>query len=166
MIVEGRSIGKDEVALLIAEISANHDRDLEQAMALVKIAADAGWDCLKLQTYSAESLTMKSDHPLMRVDPIWGSATLHELYEGAAMPIEFHQPLFDYARELGMVPFTSVYDPRDLDFLEGLDCPIYKIASFELTFHDLLAVTAQTEKPIVLSTGMASEDEIAAHWTF
>lgn len=162
MIIEGREIGANVPALLIAEISANHDRDLDQALALVDIAAEAGWDCLKLQTYTADSLTMKSDHPSMRVDPVWGARTLHELYESAAMPMEFHGPLFERARAHGMIPFTSAYDPRDLDFLETLDCPIYKIASFEMTYHDLLAATAQTGKPIILSTGMANESEIAA----
>lgn len=157
-----RTIAASEPALLIAEISANHDRDLAQALALVDVAADAGWDCLKLQTYTADSLTMKSDHPSMRVDPIWGARTLHELYEGAAMPMEFHEPLFAKARDRGLIPFTSVYDPRDLDFLEALGCEIYKIASFEMTFHDLLAATAATGKPIIVSTGMANDAEIAA----
>ena len=86
----------------------------------------------------------------MKIDPIWGSPTLYDLYEGAGMPMEFNQPLFQRARERGLIPFTSVYDPRDLDFIETLDCPIYKIASFEMTFDDLLATTAQTGKPIIL----------------
>lgn len=160
MKLAGRTITPSEPALLIAEISANHDRDLAQALALVDVAADAGWDCLKLQTYSADSLTMKSNHPSMRVDPVWGARTLHELYDRAAMPMGFHEPLFEKARDRGLIPFTSVYDPRDLDFLEGLGCEIYKIASFEMTFHDLLAATAATGKPIIMSTGMANDDEI------
>lgn len=156
-----RTLAASEPALLIAEVSANHDRDLAQALALVDVAAEAGWDCLKLQTYTADSLTMKSDHPLMRVDPVWGARTLHELYKSAAMPMEFHDPLFDKARDFGLIPFTSVYDPRDLDFLERLGCEMYKIASFEMTFHDLLAATAATRKPIIMSTGMANDTEIA-----
>ncbi|MDB3935556.1 N-acetylneuraminate synthase family protein [Granulosicoccus sp.] len=147
-------------ALLIAEISANHDQNLEQALALVDIAADCGWDCLKLQTYSADSLTMRSQHSSLLVDPVWGSSNLYDLYTKAAMPMEFHEPLFTYARELGLVPFTSVYDPRDLDFIEKLDCPIYKISSFEMTFDQLLAETAKIGKPIILSTGMATLAEI------
>lgn len=158
--IEGREVGRDLLAFLIAEVSANHDRDLDQALALVEIAAEAGWHSLKLQTYTADSLTMPSDHPAMRVDPVWGSSTLHELYQKASMPMEFHEPLFARARDLGMVPFTSVYDPRDLDFIEALDCPVYKIASFEMTFDDLLKATAQTQKPIILSTGMANLIEI------
>lgn len=158
--IEGKKIGESERALLIAELSANHDRDLEQALALVDIAADTGWDCLKLQTYNAETLTVRSDHPSTKIDKVWGQANLWDLYENAAMPMEFHQPLFDKARERGLMPFTSVYDPMDLEFAESLDCPIYKVASFEMTFDDLLIALAGTGKPIILSTGMASMPEI------
>ena len=159
--IEGKDIGEDVRALLIAEISANHDQDLDQALALVDIAADSGWDCLKLQTYSAESLTIRSDHPSMTTDKVWGKKNLWDLYEGAAMPMEFHEPLFAKARDRGLLPFTSVYDPMDLDFVETLDCPIYKIASFEMTFDDLLVAIAGTNKPIILSTGMATLHEIS-----
>lgn len=158
--VENRKIGGDAPALLIAELSANHDRDLDQALALVDIAADAGWDCLKLQTYSPESLTVRSNHPSLKIDKVWGTTNLWDLYENAAMPMEFHEPLFAKARERGLLPFTSVYDPMDLDFIEGLDCPIYKIASFEMTFDDLLIAVAGTRKPIILSTGMATMEEV------
>ena len=158
--IEGKSFGPGEKPLLIAELSANHDGDLDQALALVDLAADAGWDCFKLQTYTADSLTLDSDHPSMRVDPVWGSATLYELYRKAAMPMEFHAPLFQRARARGMLPFTSVYDPRDLPFTEDLDCPIYKIASFEMTFDDLLREVARTGKPVIMSTGMANLPEL------
>jgi len=154
-------LGVDAPALLIAEISANHDGDLDQALALVDLAAEAGWDCIKLQTYDADSLTIRSDHPSHRIDPVWGHERLHDLYAAAGMPMAFHEPLFARARERGLIPFTSIYDPRDLDFIEGLDPPIYKIASFEMTFDDLLAAVAGTRKPIILSTGMADEAEIA-----
>jgi pseudaminic acid synthase len=152
--------GPEGRTLLIAEVSANHDQDLDHALHLVDIAADAGWDCLKLQTYDAASLTMPSDHPSMRVDKVWGKDTLWDLYQSAHMPMEFHEPLFAKARERGLIPFTSIFDPRDLDFLEKLDCPIYKIASFEMTFDDLLEAVGSTGKPIILSTGMASYDEV------
>ena len=158
--IQGKTIGEDVRALLIAEMSANHDQDLDQALALVDVAADAGWDCLKLQTYSAESLTIRSNHPSMTIDKVWGTTNLWDLYQGAAMPMEFHQPLFAKARDRGLLPFTSVYDPMDLDFVETLDCPVYKIASFEMTFDDLLVAVAATKKPIILSTGMATLDEI------
>jgi len=159
--LEGKTISPEARPLLIAEISANHDRDLDQALALVDIAADAGWDCLKLQTYDADSLTLRSDHPSMRIDPVWGKATLYELYQSAGMPMEFHIPLFQRARERGLLPFTSIYDPRDLDFIESLGCSVYKIASFEMTYHDLLYAVAGTGKPVILSTGMATMDEVA-----
>ena len=97
--VENRKIGGDERSLLIAELSANHDRDLNHALALVDIAADAGWDCLKLQTYSAESLTVRSSHSSLTIDKVWGTTNLWDLYENAAMPMEFHEPLFAKARE-------------------------------------------------------------------
>jgi len=161
LIIEGKSIARDAPALLIAEVSANHDRDLDQALALVDIAADAGWDCLKLQTYNADTLTIRSDHPSMRIDPVWGKETLYELYQTAGMPMEFHRPLFDRARQRGLLPFTSIYDPRDLDFIEDLGCSIYKVASFEMTFDDLLIAVASTKKPLILSTGMATMPEIA-----
>lgn len=158
--VEGKIIGPGAPAFLIAEVSANHDRDLEQALALVDIAADAGWDALKLQTYDADSLTIPSDHPSMRIDPVWGHERLYDLYRTAGMPMAFHRPLFDRARARGLLPFTSIYDPRDLDFIEDLDPAIYKIASFEMTFDDLLIAVAGTGKPLILSTGMADMAEI------
>lgn len=159
--LESKTIGPDSKPLLIAEVSANHDRDLDQALALVDIAADAGWDCLKLQTYDADSLTIPSNHPSMSIDPVWGKTNLYELYQSAGMPMEFHAPLFARARARGLLPFTSIYDPRDLDFIEELGCSVYKIASFEMTFDDLLSAVAGTRKPIILSTGMATMDEVA-----
>jgi pseudaminic acid synthase len=157
---QGRVLGNGAPCLLIAEVSANHDQDLDQALALVDIAADAGWHCLKLQTYSADSLSMPSTHPSVQVDPIWGCASLYELYQSAAMPMAFHEPLFKRARERGLIPFTSVYDPMDLDFVEDLGCGLYKIASFEMTFDDLLIAVAGTRKPLILSTGMAKLAEV------
>lgn len=158
--VEGKRIGPDGKCFLIAELSANHDRDLEQALNLIDCAADAGWDSVKLQTYTADSLTLNSHHPSMAIDPIWGHKNLYSLYEAAAMPMEFHAPLFERARQRGLVPFTSIYDPRDLEFAETLDCPLYKIASFEMTFDDLLIAIAGTGKPIIMSTGMAELAEV------
>ena len=156
----GKSVFADGPALLIAEVSANHDHDLDQALALVDIAADAGWHCLKLQTYTADSLSVPSDHPSTKIDQIWGAENLYELYQNAAMPMEFHKPLFNRAHERGLVPFTSVYDPMDLNFTEDLGCELYKIASFEMTYDDLLLELAQTKKPLILSTGMANLAEV------
>ena len=156
----GRVVGPGEPAFLIAEMSANHDRDLDQALALIDCAAEAGVDAVKLQTYSADSLTLNTDHPSARIDPIWGSANLYELYEKACMPMEFHEPLYQRAREHGLIPFTSVYDERDIDFLEALGNEIYKIASFEMVHLPLLRRVAQTGKPVIISTGMASLSEV------
>lgn len=158
--VEGKFIGPEEKCFLIAEVSANHDGDLDQALALVDAAAAAGWHSVKLQTYTADSLTLDSLHPSMKVDPIWGHKTLYDLYRDAAMPMEFHAPLFARAREKGLVPFTSIYDPRDLDMVEDLDCPLYKIASFEMTYDDLLIAIAGSRKPVIMSTGMADLAEV------
>ena len=158
--IDGKTIGPDQKCFLIAEVSANHDRDLDHALHLVDLAAEAGWDSLKLQTYDADTLTIRSSHPSMAVDPIWGKRNLYELYDSAHMPMAFHQPLFQRARERGLLPFTSIYDPRDLDFIEDLGCPIYKIASFEMTFDDLLVAVAGTRKPVIISTGMANLAEI------
>ena len=158
--IGGRRVGKEAPAFLIAEMSANHDSNLDQALALVEIAADAGFDAVKLQTYSADSLTVRSDHPSARVDPSRGASNLYEFYRKVAMPSEFHPPLFALARSRGLVAFTTVYDPRDLDFVERLGNPIYKIASFELSHLCLLAEVARTKKPIILSTGMATLGEI------
>ena len=158
--IEGCVIGVHEPTLLVAEISANHDQDLNQALALVDIVADAGWDCVKLQTYDVESLTLRSTHSSMKIDPVWGTDNLYDLYNSAQMPMDFHQPLFEHAKKRGLLPFTTVYDPKDLDFVQGLGCALYKISSFELTFDDLLAGVASTGKPVILSTGMANLNEI------
>ncbi|HWV54435.1 pseudaminic acid synthase [Pseudorhodoplanes sp.] len=153
-------IGEGAPAFLIAEVSANHDQDLDQALELVKLAAEAGFSAIKLQTYSPESLTIRSVHPTFRVDPVWGARDLYELYSKTAMPMEFHRPIFDRSVELGLLPFTTLYDPRDLDFTEALGNCVYKIASFELVHIPLLKAVAQTKKPVILSTGMATLAEV------
>jgi pseudaminic acid synthase len=158
--IGNREIGDGLPALLVAEMSANHDRDLKQALALVELAAQARVDAVKLQTYGPDSLTLRTDHPSVRIDPIWGAANLYELYAQAAMPYEFHEPLFRRAAEFGLLIFSTIYDERDLDFMEKLGNPIYKIASFELVHLPLLRLVGQTGKPVVLSTGMATLDEV------
>lgn len=146
--------------LLIAEVSANHDKSLSQLILLIELAHSSGWNCVKLQTYTADSLSVKTNHKSTKVGKEWGGGSLYDLYERAAMPMEFHQPAFERIRELGMFALTSIYDPRDLDFLEKLQCSAYKVASFELTYLDLLRAIADTGKDLILSTGMASLDEI------
>ena len=146
--------------LLISEVSANHDKSLKQLFELIDISYRAGWDCVKLQTYTAESLTLNSSHPSLKIDKEWGKSNLYELYKEASMPMEFHEPAFVRIKEYGMKTLTSIYDPKDLDFLERLDCDAYKISSFELNYHDLLKQVAQTGKEIIISTGMASLEEV------
>lgn len=155
-----RIIGDGAPAFLIGEISANHDGDLNQALALIDLAAEAGFDAVKLQTYTADSLTVPTAHPSARVDPVWGAHNLYELYSKAAMPMEFHKPLFERIAAHGMIPFTTLYDPLDLEFVETLGTSLYKIASFEISHFPLLRAVAQTGKPIILSTGTATLGEV------
>lgn len=153
-------IGGAAPALLVAELSANHDGDLDRALAIVSAAAMAGADAIKLQTYTADSLTLEESAGYVSLDPVWNASSLHELYSRAAMPMEFHQPLINEARNLGLMVFTSVYAEQDVAFCETLGIPCYKIASFELVHTPLLQEVARTGKPVILSTGMASLGEI------
>ena len=119
VIIEDRAIGIGEPTFLIAEVSANHDRNLNQALALVDIAAEAGWDSIKLQTYDAETLSIDSTHPSTTVTPIWGASTLYELYSSVAMPMEFHKPLFDRAKEKNCYHLPLFMIPRIWRLLKG-----------------------------------------------
>jgi pseudaminic acid synthase len=158
--ISGKSIGDGAPVFVIAEMSANHDQDLDQALALIDIAAASGADAVKLQTYSADSLSIRTSHPSARVDPIWGAETLYDLYLKAAMPMEFHPALFARAHELGLIVFSSVFDEAGVDYLETLDVPAYKVASPELVHIPLLRRIGQTGKPVIVSTGMASIGEV------
>ena len=158
--IDGRLIGNDEPTFIVAEMSANHDQDLDQAISLVDLAADAGVDALKLQTYTADSLSLPTGHPSARIDPIWGASNLYELYAKAAMPYDFHAPLFERAKERGLIAFSTVFDLAGVDYLEELGVPAYKIASSELVHHPLLRRVGATGKPVILSTGMASIGEV------
>jgi pseudaminic acid synthase len=158
--IGGRRIGDAEPAFIVAEMSANHDGDLDQALRLVESAAAAGVDALKLQTYTPDSLSLRTSHPSARVDPIWGAETLYDLYAKAAMPYEFHAPLFARARELGLIAFSSPFDEAGVDFLERFDVPAYKVASPEIVHLPLLRCIGQTGKPVVLATGMSDLGEV------
>lgn len=150
--------------LVVAEISANHNQSLERAVQIVEAAARAGADAIKLQTYTADTMTLNLDTPPFRIDENaaspWRGMSLYELYSQAATPWEWHRTLFDKARELGLIPFSTPFDETAVDFLEEFDVPVYKIASFEVTDLPLIAKAASTGKPLIISTGMATLAEI------
>ena len=163
MDIAGRPIGKSHLPFVIAEMSGNHNRSLERALEIVEAAAAAGTHAVKLQTYTADTITLDIDSPDFRIeDPasLWSGRTLYELYAEASTPWEWHKPIFERCRELGVVCFSTPFDETAVDFLESLDNPVYKIASFELLHIPLLRRVATTGKPVILSTGMASVAEI------
>lgn len=157
-----RHLGADEPALLVAELSANHNRSFERALELVRAAAEAGADAVKLQTYSADTITLDCKSDLFRrANAAPGQPRyLHELYALAATPWEWHAPLREEAERLGLIFFSTPFDPSAVEFLERLGVPAYKIASFELVDIPLIRLVARTGKPIVLSTGMGTLAEI------
>ncbi len=143
---------------IVAELSANHLGSLDRALAIVKAAARAGADGFKVQTFTPEQMVGDPGYTL--AGGLWDGMNLLDLYREAHTPREWHQPLFEQCRKLGLTPLASPFHRDDVAFLEGLDCPIYKIASFELVDLDLIRTVAATRKPVILSTGMASEAEI------
>lgn len=147
--------------LVIAELSANHNGSLQIALDTVVAAAEAGADAIKLQTYKPETITLDSDRDEFVVrGGAWDGRRLFELYEEAMLPWEWHGELFEKAKSCGLSCFSSPFDETAVDFLETLDCPIYKIASFEMTHHPLLRKVAETGKPVIMSTGNATLAEI------
>ena len=146
----------------IAEISANHCGDFNLAKKLVKCAYINGADAVKLQTYTADTMTIKSDKKYFKIqEGLWKGYTLWDLYNKAHTPLKWHKELFRYGKSLGIKVFSTPFDYTAVDFLEKLNCPIYKIASFEMTDLNLVKKVSQTKKPIIISTGMANLEEIA-----
>lgn len=163
--VGDRWIGPDHEPFIIAEMSGNHDGSLDKAMEIVDMVAASGAQALKLQTYTPDTITLDVDHPDFRISddhPLWGGARLYDLYEQAHTPWEWHAPIFERAREHGLVAFSSPFDPTAVDLLEELDVPLYKIASSEIVDLPLLRLVASTGKPVIISTGMATVAEIGA----
>jgi pseudaminic acid synthase len=160
--IAGRLIGRDQPPYVVAEMSANHGRDFQRAVKIIEAAAAAGADAVKLQTYSPEGLTIDCDHPRFKIQgTIWAGRTLHDLYSESAMPWDWQPKLKRFADELHLTLFSSAFDAAAVDFLEQLQVPAYKIASFELVDLPLLRRVAQTGKPLIVSTGMATLAEIS-----
>ena len=161
IVISGREISPGHPPFIIAEISANHNGRLETAIKIIDEAVKAGADAVKLQTYRPDTITLDSDADEFKIkDGLWGGRTLYELYQQAHMPWEWHKPLFEHARKVGIPIFSSPFDTTAVDLLEDLNAPAYKIASFEAIDLPLIEYVAATGKPMIISTGMADEEEI------
>ncbi len=161
--VAGRKIGAGHPPFIIAEMSGNHNQSLERALEIVEAAAKAGAHGLKIQTYTPDTMTLDLDEREFHIsDPgsLWAGASLYKLYGEAYTPWEWHQPIFERARQLGIIAFSTPFDDTAVDLLESLDVPCYKIASFENTDLPLIRRVAATGKPLIISTGMASIAEL------
>lgn len=161
--VNNYEIGKDSPPFIIAEMSGNHNKSLDRALEIVEAAAKTGAHALKIQTYTPDTMTLDLNEREFHISDsksLWKGNSLYNLYKEAHTPWEWHKPIFDKANELGIIPFSSPFDHTAVDFLEDLNVPIYKIASFENTDIPLIKKVAATGKPMIISTGMASTAEL------
>ena len=163
MLIAQRELGPGAAPFIVAEMSGNHNRSLVRAIEIVEAAAKAGVHGLKLQTYTPDTMTIDLDEREFRIsdsESPWAGTSLYRLYGEAYTPWEWHRPIFDRARELGIVAFSTPFDSTAVDFLESMDAPCYKIASFENTDLPLIRRVAATGKPVMISTGMATVGEL------
>ena len=163
MNIAGRRIGLGEPTFIIAEMSGNHNQSLERALSIVEAVAKSGAHALKIQTYTPNTMTLdlaEREFLINDSKSLWVGDSLYKLYEKAQTPWEWHKPIFDKARELGLIAFSTPFDETSVEFLESLNVPCYKIASFENTDLPLIRSAAATGKPLIISTGMASLAEL------